>query len=102
MAFNIVLHTIFIKLGFELDKVAKPAWIIIGFTIVLSYVIILLFGFSDIALTLDPELVGIMDRSVNISSMLLLFGTCSVILFLEWAIMSFRFICHIVAPRKTD
>ena len=100
VAFNIVLHTIFLKLLFELEKMARPAVLVIVITIVVSYVIIALFGFSDIALLLDKDLIGVGARSVmSLPSFLLLFGTCTAILFIEYAIMSLRHIRRII-PSK--
>lgn len=95
MAFNIVLHTIFLKLSFEIERMSRLATFVIIMTLVLSYVSIALLSLPPIALTFDIGLVSIGDRSVfTVPALLVLVGTCSVILFFEHVIFYFRSIRH--------
>ena len=57
--FNIVLHTIFLKLGFELERMSRAATLFIVITISFSYIVIAVAGSSGIALIIDPDLLGI-------------------------------------------
>ena len=88
VAFNIVLHTIFFKLIFELERVSRLASLIIVMTIALSYIIIaILGGFSDLSLAVDPDLVGIGQRSIfNINTFILLMTTSCTIAVIEQTI----------------
>ena len=85
MAFNITLTVIFLKLSFELDKVSKAAIFFIIVTLILSYILVAVFGNSGLAQALDPELIGIGVRSVfSIEGFQLLTGVCLIITFLEY------------------
>ena len=85
VAFNITLTVIFLKLSFELDKVSKAAIFFIIVTLILSYILVAVFGNSGLAQALDPELIGIGVRSVfSIEGFHLLTGVCLLITFLEY------------------
>ena len=99
VVFNIVLHTIFIKLSFELERVSRAALLFIVATIAISYIIITLFSLGSIAPLLHLDLLGISARSVlTLNGFLLLGGICAVILFLEYALMFLRYLPLIVSP----
>ena len=97
VVFNIVLHTIFLKLAFELEHMARAASLFIVVTIGLSYIIIALAESPGIALAFDTDLIGIGRRSVlSLDGFLLLVGICAIVLFLEYAIMYCRYLPYIV------
>ena len=96
VVFNIVLHVIFIKLGFELERVSIFALLVIVSTIILSYIIIALCSSPSIARMLDIDLIGIGARSVlTTSGFLLVCGVSSMVLFLEYVILFSRYWRHI-------
>ena len=85
VAFNITLTVIFLKLSFELDKMSKAAIFVIVATLILSYILVAVFGNSGLARALDPDLIGIGVRSVfSIEGFFLLAGSCLIITFLEY------------------
>ena len=84
--------TIFLKLGFEVGRLSRISALVVAITIVTSYVIIAVVGnIATIGLLIDPELVGIGDRSVlNLNGFLILLGTCAIVLCIEYGILHVR------------
>ena len=96
VAFNITLTVIFLKLSFELDKMSKAAIFVIVATLILSYILVAVFGNSGLARALDPDLIGIGVRSVfSIEGFFLLAGSCLIITFLEYLFMYLRMLKRI-------
>ena len=84
VAFNIVLHTIFLKLSFELERIQRVASLVIALTIATSYIIVALLSVAEIGFALDPDLVGIGDRSVfNINAFMLVLAAGGIIILIE-------------------
>ena len=96
VAFNITLTVIFLKLSFELDKMSKAAIFVIIVTLILCYIIVAVFSNSGLAVTLDPDLLGVGSRSVfTLEQTVMLFGCCAVIAFTEYLIMYLRILRQI-------
>ena len=103
MAFNIVLHVIFVKLSFELSRVATPAGLLIVFTIAVNYFITMLFSLGSLGNMLDPDLAGVGTRSVfNLNSFLLLVGVVGMISFMEHLVNYLRIFKQIKGDQKTE
>ena len=102
MAFSIVLITIFLKLGFEVERLSRIGALVVVITIITSYVIIAVVGnIATIGLFIDPELVGIDGRSVlNLNGLLILLGTCALIFCTEYAILHVRYIRYICSSKN--
>ena len=103
MAFNIVLHVIFVKLSFELSRMATPALLLIIFTIGVNYFTTMLFSVGALGNMLDPSLVGVGTRSVfNLNSFLLLVGVVGIISFMEHLVNYLRLFKQIKGNHKTE
>lgn len=76
MAFNIILHVIFLKLSTELDSLNIFAFNIIVATILFNYIFVAILSGNGIGSILDPDLVGVGTRSFafNLSSVVYLIG----------------------------
>ncbi len=59
LAFNIILHVIFLKLNLEVSRMACPAGLTILLTIVGNYTLILIFSSPAVGRLLDPNLIGV-------------------------------------------
>lgn len=77
VAFNIILHVIFLKLSFELDSMNTFAFNLIWLTILFNYLLISIVSSTTIGDMLDPDLVGVGARSIfNLDSLILVIGVC--------------------------
>lgn len=91
VVFNIVLHVIFLKLFFELEKVSFVAIVVILLTIAISYMSVAIFSSPAIGKMFDPDLVGIGKRSVfQLLPFLSLIGSCLMVMFIEYVVLRFR------------
>ena len=80
-----VLHVIFVKLFFELNRVSIFALNLLFLTISLNYILVSIFENKNIGKLLDWDLVGVGPRSVfNLNAFLLLIGICSLIITVEY------------------
>ena len=83
VAFTIILHVIFIKLSFHMDRMHTAGVAVILLTLLLNYLLIAIW--SAIGVSLDAELIGLGSTSVfNLSAFTLLLSLCLLILFLEY------------------
>ena len=84
VAFNIIIHVVFLKLAMELDNLSAFAIALILLTIGLNYTIISVVSFEAIGKLVDENMVGLGSRSVyNPVAAILLLNICGLVIFIE-------------------
>ena len=87
VAFNIIIHVVFIKLAMELDNVGAFSVALILLTIAFNYLMISAFSWEFPGGAIDAGLVGLGTRSVyNPIAFILLINICGLVIFIEMMI----------------
>ena len=84
VAFNIIIHVVFIKLVMELDNMSALSVALILLTIAFNYCMISAFSWEFPGGALDAGLVGLGSRSVyNPIAWILLINVCGMVIVIE-------------------
>ena len=95
-----MLHVIFIKLNFEVERASIAASALILFTIAINYVLIEVMSMESIGKMLDPDLSGVATRSVfNLSAFFITIGVCGTIVMIEYMLFYLR-ICGEICRKE--